>query len=197
MNTIEVNIKGFDQLQNRIKAMQSKMAKDIDEVLEVAAIHIATEAKQLAPKDEGQIAGSISADNSRFLEKHISVNAPHASFQEFGTGKYANQYIATLPQDWQTFASSFRGQKGGTFAQMILALTEWVHRKNIAGTYSVKTQRRTGNKSRQKQQDKQIAYAIALKILKNGIRPQPFLYPAFRDAQPQILENVNKVLHGL
>ena len=55
---------------------------------------------------------------------------------------------------------------------MVEALTLWVKRKGIGG----------GN-------DKSIAYAIAVSILRKGMRPQPFLIPAFEMEKPKMIED--------
>jgi len=196
-NFISIELLGLKELENRFKLAVDKIPNDMDTMLDVANQNIASEAKALAPVDRGDLAGVISADNSRLLSKRVSVNVFYAAYIEFGIGAYAAQYVSSLPQEWQQFASQYRGKTGGTFAEMIIALTEWVHRKGIAGTFSVKSQRRTGNKSTQAIQDKQAAYRIARKILKDGIRAHPFLYPAYIKEQPLILENANKILNSI
>ena len=48
----------------------------------------------------------------------------------------------------------YNGKGGGTMAQFIEAIKGWVKRKGIrAGTYSIKTRRRTGSKSKKERSD--------------------------------------------
>jgi HK97 gp10 family phage protein len=180
-NSLTIEFKGFDELKKRLSSMEKKMVEDIDSILDVNAEDIATNAKQRAPVDEGNLRQSISADNSRLLEKHITVNAFYAAFLEFGTGKYAAEYVGSLPPNWQTFAAQFRGKTGRPFDAFLIAMQEWVRRKGIA----------TGKDY------KQVAYLIAIKIIKNGIKPQPFLFPAFNQQIPIIIENINTVLNEM
>ena len=56
---------------------------------------------------------------------------------------------------------------------MVEALTLWVRRKGIGGG-----------------KDKSIAYAIAISILRKGMRPQPFLIPAFETEKPKMIKNI-------
>ena len=79
--------------------------------------------------------------------------------------------------------------EGGTAPHFppIEAIKNWVHQKGlsadiaITGTYSVKTHRRTGNKSEQESQDESVAFLIARSISKKGTRPFPWLYPATQE----------------
>ena len=79
---------------------------------------------------------------------------------------------------------------------MIEALTLWVKRKGLAGTYSVKSGRRLGGKSTQLSQDEKLARFLAIKILKNGIRPQPYLIPAYEAEKPKLIERLKKILNA-
>ena len=80
--------------------------------------------------------------------------------------------------------------------EFIEALTLWVERKGIVGTYSIKTRKRTGKAAIQNTQNRQAAWAIAISILKNGLRPQPFLLPAFENEQLNFLNNIKTVLNN-
>lgn len=172
-------------------AVQEKVSKFLNKHAQA----IATKAKNNAMKfkDEGTLLGAISADSKLPLEKHIIANTPYAAFVEFGTGKYAAQYVSTLPNDWQTYAATFKGQKGGgSFTEFVLRIAEWIGRRSIYadtalhGTFSVKTKRRTGNKVANQNADLSLAYIIARSIMINGIHAHPYLYPAY-DEQIQIL----------
>ena len=79
---------------------------------------------------------------------------------------------------------------------MIKALTLWVKRKGLAGTYSVKSRRRQGGSKLKQSQDEKLARFLAIKILKNGIRPQPFLIPAYEQEKPKLIEKLKKILNA-
>jgi HK97 gp10 family phage protein len=111
-NNIKISVKNLEQFKAKLKQMPVVLEKKLSKLLDKHALAIATKAKQLAPVDEGILRNAISADTSKSLIKFIVANTPYAAFVEFGTGKYAADYVSTLPDDWQTFASQFRGQKG-------------------------------------------------------------------------------------
>lgn len=63
---------------------------------------------------------------------------------------------------------------------MVEALTLWVKRKGIGGG-----------------KDKSIAYAIAISILRKGMRPQPFLIPSFETEKPKLINNIKNLLKNV
>lgn len=48
-------------------------------------------------------------------------------------------------------------------------------------------------KKTQEAQDYEAAYWIALKIVKNGVRAQPYLYPAYRDNQQGLINSLDAI----
>jgi hypothetical protein len=76
----------------------------------------------------------------------------------------------------------------------MLALMDWVKRKGITGTYSVKTQRRTGSRGSRMSEDFDVAFAIMLKILKKGINPQPFLLPAYEAEKVNLVKKIKQAI---
>ncbi len=168
---------------------QDKVESIVNRELNSFAINTVNDAKRLAPVDEGYLRNSISYAKANF-KVTITVNADYAAYVEFGTKKFAAAYVAALPADWQTFAAQFKGKGGESFQQFIVRLTQWVHRKGLAGTYSVKTRERTGAKASHGTEDYSVAYKIALSILRNGIKAHPFLYPAFEKNRLELIANL-------
>jgi hypothetical protein len=64
----------------------------------------------------------------------------------------------------------------------------------LAGTYSVATQKRTGGRKVQKSQDEKLARFLAIKILRNGLRAQPFLIPAYEEEKPKLFQRLKKLI---
>lgn len=177
MNTIKI-----DGLANVLKAVDPKrLHSTTKKALQQFGRQAVTSAKRKAPVDEGLLRNSIEADTKDLenLEISILANANYAPYIEFGTRKFAEKYVNTLPAEWQDVAAQYKGKASGDFFDLLLAIVAWMHRKGIAaGTYSVKTKRRLGSKSQKEQEDLNLAYRIALKILKEGIPAHPYLYPA-------------------
>lgn len=192
MSGFNIDISGdlgdFDKLSKEVQEV-------VDNELNSFGLKTVATAKSLCAVDEGFLRNSITFDKQP-LSVEIIVAADYAAYVEFGTRGFAAAYVAGLPANWQAFAASFRGGGGGSFAEMLRRITEWVHRKGITGTYSVKTRKRTGNKEAIKSEDKSVAYVIALSILRKGIKPHPFLFPAIENNLPELKNNLKTQLNA-
>ncbi len=199
-------IKNLDKITEEIKNAPKEMDRIINNELEAFGKNMVNTAKYLAPVNEGTLKNSITSELTADKQLTVGTKLEYAPYVEFGTKSFAQYQVATLPPDWQTFAAEFKGQGGGSFQQMVMYLTMWVHQKGlgsgyqapigITGTYSIKTRKRTGNKTLQNMQDKQAAYLIARKILRVGIHATPFFYPAFELSLPEFLKYLKQNLQS-
>lgn len=164
-----IKIEGLEKTLARfdIKKFEPQIQQSFDNF----GLRVELGAKQLVPVDEGKLKGSIFHETGR-LSSTVGASADYAAFQEFGTRKFAAAYIATLPADWQKFAAQYKGGGGGTFEDFVMSLMGWCKRHGIS---------------------EKAAYPIALKILRNGMRPQPFLYPAFNKAKDQLIKDLQAI----
>lgn len=193
-----LQIKGLDAAIKRANKLANTIKKDVQDNLNEFADNVSTTAKRLAPADEGHLRGAINPVRGKGdLTASIVCAVNYAAFLEFGTRKFAAQYVATLPADWQSYAASFKGKTPGTFDEFILRLVGWVRRKGIGAHFDIKTRRRVrvGKQSAATTAEAD-AYAIALYILRNGIRPHPFLYPAVMQHLPELRKNMDKLLEA-
>lgn len=175
MTSIRFEIKGADAAIKRTESLVKKARENAQDALNGFANSVARDAKRLAPGDEGHLRGSINPSYGN-LTASVTVGVKYGPFIEFGTRKFAAKYVATLPQDWQTYAATFKGNAGGTMDEFIQNIMEWVRRKGIGADITAGGNVSSSKSSLEKQQ--QAAYWIALNILQNGVRPHPFLYPA-------------------
>ena len=204
---IKLEMKGLDAALKDVSRLAGEVEKRAQKALSNFGTNVEATAKELAPADEGRLRNSINADDAR-LQTTITVAVDYAAYMEFGTRKFAAAYVGTLPADWQSYAATFKGKGGGTFKEFLAALVEWVRKKGlgsgfvgnkgigVAGTYSVKTRKRTGNKATQQQQNESAAYVIALSILRKGVRPQPFLYPAVKIHSDDLQNEMKNIIDG-
>lgn len=172
MGSFKLQITGLQQLQQRLS--KTEVDKKVNEALNSFGNAVRTTALQLAPVNEGRLRQGIFYQVGN-LQVTIGCNVDYAAYLEFGTRKFAAKYVSSLPAEWKEFASQYKGSGGGTFEQFVMRIYEWVRKKGIRSTGTT-----TGKGKKTKEQDqRQLAYVIALKILREGIKPQPFLYPAF------------------
>jgi HK97 gp10 family phage protein len=190
---ITFSINGIDKLKERIQAMDQKVKEALAMELRESALKIQRDAKRNAPVDMGTLRNSIYMDydyQKNKLTYKVGASASYAPYIEFGTGGSVK-----VDPKYSSYALTFKGKgNGGTLDEFILALMDWVKRKGIAGTYSVKTQRRTGSKGDRLGQDYEVAFAIMLKILKKGINPQPFLLPAYDAEKINLVKKIKQAI---
>lgn len=146
-----------------------RMAKNI---VQTTADRVVTQAKQLAPKNLSKLAQSIGKEQEMqgFVAK-IFVGVSYAIYVEVGTGTYVQ-----VPAELQSIALQYKGKGTGSFEQFLKAIRDWCRNKGIP---------------------EQAAYPIAMSILRKGIRPQPFLYPAYVEGRKRLLIDMKKGLNVL
>jgi len=170
-----VSLSGFKELEGKLKNLTTALKVDAGDEINASVIKIENQAKRLAPVNFGQLRGSIAHSKDGELTYSVAANASYSAYVEFGTGPQVN-----VPADFKSYAQQFKGKSGGKFKDMVEALTLWVKRKGI------------GNGKN----DKGLAYVIALSILRKGMRPQPFLVPAYEMEKPKLIQRLNKLLNA-
>lgn len=170
--SITLKIKGLDAAIKNANKIASTARKETQAALDEFAFRVEGDAKVLAPANEGGLRMAIGTKRGN-LQASVVVAKDYAAFMEFGTRKYAAQYVASLPAEWKDFAAQFKGEGGGSFADMVKNLMLWCKQKGI---------------------EEKAAYPIALKILREGVRPQPFLYPAVNANLDQLKKDLNNVI---
>ena len=172
------DIGNLSEVLKRLDTLDAKVQQEVKDEISASALNIQSGAKRLAPVNFGQLRNSIYLKEQKVQKGFVftvGAKASYAPYIEFGTGGKVS-----IPAGFEQLASGFKGKKAGTFKDMVQALTLWVRRKGIGGG-----------------KDKSIAYAIAISILRKGIRPQPFLIPAFQTEKPKLIKNILNVLKNV
>jgi HK97 gp10 family phage protein len=170
-----VSLGGMKELEGKLNKLTTALKVDVGDEINASVIKIENQAKRLAPVNFGQLRGSIAHSKDSELTYSVAANASYSAYVEFGTGPQVN-----VPADFKSYAQQFKGKSGGKFKDMVEALTLWVKRKGV------------GNGKN----DKGLAYVIALSILRKGMRPQPFLVPAYEMEKPKLIQRLNKLLNA-
>jgi HK97 gp10 family phage protein len=92
MVAISVNIAGTDEVVKKITQFTLERQVAIQQALNIAAINIEREAKQLAPVDMGRLRSSLRIrffQNAKAMGYDVFTDVFYAIYQELGTGIYA------------------------------------------------------------------------------------------------------------
>ena len=173
---MQLEVKGIDTL---IKKMD-KLAKDVQQNVQAELNDWADQTSQNAiglvsanSSDEGLLKNSIKPYYGKGSAS-VKVSAKYGAYIEFGTRKYAAGYVSSLPSDWQAYAATFKGNTGGKFKDFVQSLIGWANR--------------TGK------MDPKYAYVTALKILRDGVKARPFIYPSVNKTLPVLKKNLIAII---
>lgn len=182
-----MKVQGLDRLQSIFKRLPKEVQTDLDNELEATATEIESAAKREAPKDEVRLANSISKKKNGILKYSVVAQTAYAGFQEFGTKTYVD-----VPPGLEGVANSLKGSSAGS-GNPLEAITKWVKRKGIAGTFSVKTRKQSRSKA-SIANIKQVAFLIWRKIRKFGIKPKKYFFKHVEPAQKRLTTRFANVI---
>lgn len=164
------SVKGINETIKELRKFGKDAEILIDAETEAIAFQIENDAKNLAPKNFGKLAQSISNSKVKMSNYKVTVNEKYGAYMEFGTGKKFKPHI---DKDFNDMAKTFKGKKTGTFEQGLESIKAWCRAKGI---------------------DEKDAKWTFLKILGAGINPQPFLYPSWIKGKKDYLNNLSKLV---
>ena len=95
----------------------------------------------------------------------------YAGYMEFGTGTKVQ-----VPAEFSDMAKSFQSGGKGNFKQALENINLWCKKKGI---------------------DEKAAYPILLSILRVGVNPQPFFYPAWVATKKRYVKDLENLLKTL
>jgi hypothetical protein len=150
-----------------------------------------------APVNESALYNSISSKELSEYQYEIVANTKYAAFMEFGTRKLAEIPAGTeqIAKDVQEAYRKAKSEgKGGTIADMEKSIRRWVRLKGIVGTYSVKTKRRTKRNKAEEEREDSAVFLIMRKILRVGVKPQPFFFPSVQSGTRDLAKRLTKLI---
>lgn len=165
-----MSVKGLKEVLQSLKVFGDVATKEIGETTQNVAKEIEADAKKLAPSNLGTLRKTIHNEKVDELNYKVVSPADYSAYVEFGTGKKVS-----VPSELSELASKFKG-KGGGFEKGLQSIKDWCRNKGI---------------------DESAAYPIFMSILRNGIRPQPFMYPAWKKGQTQYVIDLKDLLKDL
>lgn len=160
-------IKGLDQAYRQLQDLRRKSVNAGKKGALTLAKLIAQDAQAGVPVDLGMLKASIGTAE---LENGavVYVGEAYGAFQEFGTGIYVS-----VPPELAEEAQKFKGYKAGNSSDFIEEIRAWCVRHGI---------------------DERAAYPIAMSILRKGLKPQPYFYPAIQKNKDKLVSLVQQEL---
>lgn len=152
-----------DEIQKRFRIEVEKLAERIGLMLERETMEVLAANDKIAT---GDLRKSVSYKVTRLLSDYLITcftNTNYAVYVHDGTRPH-------FPP--------------------IEPIMQWVKRKRLSGSYSIKTHDRIGNKSKQFDEDRQLAFMIARSIAKKGTKGLKFFDIALKQAWPMIEKEV-------
>lgn len=192
-DSVTVSVEGIPKLLKDIDKYDGRIRALVANELKASAQIIVRNAKRAAPKDQGALASDRGVNYKKAGELLFEIVAPieYAGFVEFGTRRKRK-----IPAEVQKIGFQFvGGKKSGTAEQALRFITAWVKRKGIkfqsAGTF------KSGKKKGQQKNLtlEQTAYIIFHFIMLNGIKPQPFFFPAVFAETPLLEKRIQMILN--
>lgn len=102
---LTVKIQGEKELLKKFDKFLDDGRKMVEDVTDIKAKQIVTEAKRLAPVgDSGDLQQNIIDNKLDAFNHKIIALMPYAAFQEFGTGA-----LVEIPEEMRDIASQFKG----------------------------------------------------------------------------------------
>jgi HK97 gp10 family phage protein len=178
-----LKIQGLDRLQKVFFQLPASARKELKAELKLTAAEIRDNAKKEAPTDEARLKQGISYKETGPLGFEIVAQTSYAGYLEFGT-----KSKAVIPAGLEEEARKLQGPNPGQ-GNPLEALTKWVQRKGIAGTFSVKTRKQSRSKA-SLANIKQVAFLIWRSIRKHGIKPQPYFFKQVQPAEQKLRQRV-------
>lgn len=193
-------VQGLPQLIEKMNRLGTEGVRLTGVTISAVCDMIVVDAKQNAPADLGKIRQGIVKQiviGNNSYEGLVFATAPESAYQEFGTGGKVD-----VPEEMSGVASQFQGKSGGDMQAFIDSLIGWIKRHGLTNIYSITTRNvkthagRISHKGTD-EENTQLAWAIAKKILRDGLAPQPFLYPAFVAQSQKLIPMLETALKDL
>ena len=163
----------MNKVLKELEGKGNQVDKEVEILTRENAKEIAAQAKLNAPVGiDGHLRNQIEYPKVKDKHYKIVANAYYSGYVEFGTGTRVK-----VPTEMKEVAQAIRSNKRrGSFKNGLKKIEEWCAKKGIP---------------------KESAYLIFMSILKKGIKPQPFMYPAFVKGRKQYTKDLEHLLEDI
>jgi hypothetical protein len=170
---ITIDLEGLNEVLSKVRDASDDIKSEVDNEIQDSTLKMVQNAKRLAPKNLGRLAGAIGQEKIKELEYEYSCGVEYAPYVEFGTKTYVR-----VPNGFEALAASARGGKGGA-GSLFENIKKWLEKKNrgLKG-------KELDNRARF------VSYIIA----KKGIKPQPFFIPPYEFYKKELIKTIKTIV---
>ena len=166
-----MRVKGINKLLKQFQQFGKDSEEEFALEVEAGARNISKIAKSEAPANNGQLRQSIQPEKINELNWEIIAHASYAGYIEFGTG-----VMVSIPNEMKDIANAIKNNPKGDMHEAFESIKDWCRNKGI---------------------DERAAWPILMSILKKGLRPRPFLFPAWKQGSAKMIKDMKKTLKVL
>ena len=112
-SALNIQITGIKEAFNKFNGNFNKIADEIDMEIGDGVERIVTQAKTLVPANFSRLRSSLYVTKLGKFNYEFGSNVNYAAYVEFGTGKYAANYVPSLEPEWQRFALTYKTPNPG------------------------------------------------------------------------------------
>lgn len=165
----KIAVKGLDKLLKQFDQFGEDAKEAAGTKLSAGAKDIAADARANAPGNLGDLRKFTQPKQIDDLRWEVISAMPYAGYVEFGTG-----VKVSVPSELKEVAQSIKNNpKSEGPGTALDAIQDWCKQKGI---------------------DERAAWPILMSILNEGLRPRPFLYPAWKEGSEKLEKQLEKAL---
>lgn len=113
MAKLKITARGVDLAIAKLNKNAGLYISKIDTIINDNVRQAEQAAKSKLPAQYGELKASISSNRIEELKYQLRADKDYAAYVEFGTGKWAREYVATLEPEWELLASRFKTMNPG------------------------------------------------------------------------------------
>jgi len=165
-----VKVDNIDQAVKQLTKYADKVQEKTIDTINQTMLETRNGAVRSAPVNFGQLRASLTLTkmSKTAMVSEVYSNVDYAPFVEFGT-----KSKTSIPPELREYASQFIGLRTGGFDKLLADIRDWCKKKGI---------------------EESAAYPIALKIAREGVKAQPFLFPAFEKERADLIPKLERLL---
>ena len=107
MATLKISARGLDLAIAKLNKNAALEIAKIDSIMQDKIKEAEQAAKANLPAQYGELKASISSNKIKELNYQLRADKDYAAYVEFGTGRFAADYVISLEPEWEKLAATF------------------------------------------------------------------------------------------